>query len=72
MTAAVVVLAGMGRAEDRIDQEQEAAVELALCRLVKRTSNYIKQKLDVRGNCLAAVKSYGDLVCLRDENQIVS
>ena len=72
MTAAVVVLAGMVRAEDRVDQEQEEAVELALCQLVKRTSNYLKQKLDVRANCLAYVKSYGDLVCLRDENNLVS
>ena len=69
MAAAVMVLAGIGRA-DLVDQEE--AVEMALCQLVRRTSNYIKQKLDVRGNCLAAVKSYGDLVCLRDENQIVS
>ena len=51
---------------------EEPDVELALCQLVRRTSNYIKQKLDVKENCLSAVKSYGDVVCLRDENNLVS
>ena len=56
----------------QMDVVEETNVELALCQLVRRTSNYIKRKLDVRANCLAAVKSYGDLMCLRDENNIVS
>ena len=64
-------MAGVGQA-DVMDQPEEPDVELALCHLVRRTSNYIKQKLNVRENCLSAVKAYGDLVCLRDENNDVS
>ena len=63
-----MVAMAMGQAE----VVEETDVELALCHLVRRTSNYLKQKLDVRENCLSAVKSYGDLVCLRDENNLVS
>ena len=66
-----MVAAVWGQAEV-VDQQEEADVDLALCQLVRRTSNDIKQKLDIRTNCLSTVKSYGNLVRLCDEENIVS
>ena len=45
--------------------------ELQLCEIISRTPNYSKYKLYNKANCLAHVKTFGNLSCLRnDDNQV--
>ena len=45
--------------------------ELALCQILIYTPNYSRFKLHEKANCLAHVKSYEKVTCLRnDENQV--
>ena len=45
--------------------------ELSLCELISQTPNYSKYKLHNKANCLAHVKSYDKVSCLRnDDNQV--
>ena len=45
---------------------QETEVEINLCNLLKHTPNYAIYRLEEQSNCIAHVKSYGKLICLRD------
>ena len=47
------------------------ALELSLCQLVKHTPNYVIYHLEERSNCLSQVKKFENTFCLRDkENQV--
>ena len=48
--------------------EQE---EVTFCELISHTPNYAKYKLHEKSNCLAHVKSYENVTCLRNENNQV-
>ena len=50
---------------------KEIDVELTLCRLLKHTPNYAIYQLEEKSNCLSHVKSFGNLICLRDGDNLV-
>ena len=45
--------------------------ELTLCSLISNTPNYINFKLHEKGNCLAHVKVFENVACLRNDNNQV-
>ena len=45
--------------------------EVTLCNLISYTPNYGKFNLRERANCLAQVKTFGHVTCLRNENNQV-
>ena len=58
-----------------ITYEKAAALdeeELTLCEIISQTPNYSKFKLHNKANCLAHVKSYENLTCLRNEDNQVN
>ena len=44
----------------------DTALELTLCKILKNTPNYQNYHLDQKAECLSHVKSYGEVMCLRN------
>ena len=49
-----------------LTQASETETELTLCKILQHTPNYRAYNLDQNSECLSHVKTYGDLICLRN------
>ena len=50
---------------------EDIRLELLLCEILKHTPNYMIYELNNNANCVAQVKTFGNLLCLRNtDNQV--